>query len=171
MKTTLNVNIGSVAFTIDDDAYKALKEYLDAVDRNLGPANNEALQEVEYRIAELLSERIHSPMRVVSIEDIERVRHQMGDPSAFATDGEVVDDNPTAPEGAPTPRPRLYRSRRNRSIAGICGGLAAYFEADPTLIRLLTLLLILFGGMSILVYVILWIIIPEEPVQPINLHK
>ncbi len=170
MKTTLNANIGSVAFTIDEDAYQALKEYLAAVSRNLGPANNEALQEVEYRIAELLSERIPSPMRVVSIEDVEYIRKRMGDPSAFAADEQGVDE-PSATKNTSNPRPRLYRPRNNRSIAGVCSGLAYYFEADPTLIRLLTLLLILFGGLSIWVYVILWIVIPEEPAKQISLNN
>ncbi len=58
---------------------------------------------------------------------------------------------------------RLYRSRSDRSIAGICGGIAEFFDLDPTLVRLLTLLLILFGGLSIWVYAILWIIVPDQP--------
>ncbi|MDY5240422.1 MAG: PspC domain-containing protein, partial [Alistipes senegalensis] len=70
----------------------------------------------------------------------------------------------------PAPR-RLYRSRTERSIAGICGGLAAYFDADPTLIRLVTLLLILFGGLSIWAYIILWIVIPEEPARKFNINR
>ncbi len=57
----------------------------------------------------------------------------------------------------------LRRSRRDRSIAGICGGLAEFFGTDPTLVRIVTLLLILFGGLSLWVYIILWIIIPEAP--------
>ena len=59
----------------------------------------------------------------------------------------------------------IRRSRTNRSIAGVCGGLAEYFDIDATAIRLATLLLILFGGLSIWVYIILWIVIPEEPIN------
>ena len=66
---------------------------------------------------------------------------------------------------------KLYRSRTDRSIAGICGGLAAYFDSDPTLIRLLMLLLILFGGLSIWAYIILWIVIPEEPARKFSIHN
>ena len=69
------------------------------------------------------------------------------------------------------PLRKLYRSRTERSIAGICGGLAAYFDSDPTLIRLLMLLLILFGGLSIWAYIILWIVIPEEPARKFNINS
>ena len=53
----------------------------------------------------------------------------------------------------------------SEALAGICGGLAAFFNLDATVLRLVTLLLILFGGLSIWVYIILWIVIPEEPLR------
>jgi phage shock protein C len=59
---------------------------------------------------------------------------------------------------------KLYRSRTNKMIAGICGGLAEYMDADPTVIRLVAALLVLAGGLSIWAYLIAWIIIPEQPV-------
>jgi phage shock protein C len=58
---------------------------------------------------------------------------------------------------------RLYRSRKNRYIAGVCGGIAEYFGVDPTLVRLLTLLSILIPGPQFILYIIAWIVIPEEP--------
>lgn len=58
---------------------------------------------------------------------------------------------------------RLYRSRSNRMIAGICGGIGEYLGIDPTLIRILWILFTLAGGSGILVYIILWIIVPEHP--------
>jgi phage shock protein C len=58
---------------------------------------------------------------------------------------------------------KLYRSRKDRWLAGICGGIAHYFELDPTIIRVLFVLLSVFAGGGILAYIILWLIIPEEP--------
>jgi phage shock protein C len=58
---------------------------------------------------------------------------------------------------------RFYRSRTNRMIAGICGGLAEHLDADPALVRLITVALVLAGGLSIWVYIIAWIIVPEQP--------
>jgi phage shock protein PspC (stress-responsive transcriptional regulator) len=58
---------------------------------------------------------------------------------------------------------KLYRSRSDRRIGGVCGGLAAYFNIDPTLVRLLFILGLLFVGGTLVAYLILMIVIPEEP--------
>ncbi|HEY53378.1 MAG TPA: PspC domain-containing protein [Caldilineae bacterium] len=60
---------------------------------------------------------------------------------------------------------RLYRSRDDRMIAGVCGGLGEYFNIDPTLVRLALLFLTLWGGGGVLVYILSWIVIPEQPVS------
>ena len=57
---------------------------------------------------------------------------------------------------------RLYRSRTDRMIGGVCGGLGNYFSVDPSLIRLAFVLLFVFGGSGFLLYLILWIVLPEE---------
>lgn len=57
---------------------------------------------------------------------------------------------------------RLYRSRRDRMIAGVCGGLAHYFEIDPTWMRLIFLVFFLLGGSALLVYLMMWLIVPLE---------
>ncbi len=58
---------------------------------------------------------------------------------------------------------RLYRSRTDRMLAGVCGGLGAYFGVDPTIVRLLVVLLALAGGPGVILYIILALIIPEAP--------
>ena len=58
---------------------------------------------------------------------------------------------------------KLYRSKKDKMIAGICGGIAEYFDVDSTLIRLLAVIFILLGGAGFVVYIIAWIIIPETP--------
>lgn len=57
--------------------------------------------------------------------------------------------------------PRLYRSKSNKVIAGICGGLGEYFNIDPVIIRVIFAVFTVFGGSGILLYLILWIIIPS----------
>ena len=59
---------------------------------------------------------------------------------------------------------RLYRSRHERMVAGVAGGLGEYFNIDPTLIRLLFVILTFLGGPGLLAYIIFWIVVPEEPV-------
>ena len=58
---------------------------------------------------------------------------------------------------------RLYRSRKNRLIGGVCGGLGDYFRIDPVIIRIILIVLLLSFGTGILLYLIAWIIIPLEP--------
>jgi len=61
---------------------------------------------------------------------------------------------------------RLYRSKKDRKIAGVCGGLAEYFDIDPTLVRVIAVILLLPGGLpGLLLYVILWAVVPENPEQ------
>jgi len=60
-------------------------------------------------------------------------------------------------------RKRLYRSRKDRIIAGVCGGLADYFNIDPTWIRVLFIVLLIAAGSTLLAYLILWLIVPENP--------
>ena len=103
---------------------------------------------------------------------VQYAMEQLGQPDDF---GECPSDRTGGCTGErigePEPAPRkLYRSRSDRAIAGICGGLADYLRVDPLVIRLLTLFLILFGGLSIWIYIILWLVVPEEP-QSINTRK
>lgn len=61
-----------------------------------------------------------------------------------------------------TPK-RLYRSRRDYKIAGVCGGIAEYFNIDSTVVRLAFLLFFFLGGCALLVYLIMWLIVPLAP--------
>jgi phage shock protein C len=56
---------------------------------------------------------------------------------------------------------KLYRSRDQRMLAGVCGGLAEYFNVDATLIRVLFLVLAVFGGTGLVIYVVMWLIVPD----------
>jgi phage shock protein C len=71
-------------------------------------------------------------------------------------------EEPTMTEPARGPR-RLYRSRSDRMIAGVCGGLADYLGVDPTVVRLLTVASLLLPGPQVLAYLLAWILVPEEP--------
>lgn len=61
---------------------------------------------------------------------------------------------------------RLYRSRSERMISGVCGGLAQYLNLDPTLIRLLFVITAIFGGPGLIVYIVMLFVVPEEPLGP-----
>lgn len=58
---------------------------------------------------------------------------------------------------------KLYRSRKNRVFAGVCGGLGEFFDIDPTWVRLLFVFFLLAAGSTLLVYLIMWLVVPEAP--------
>lgn len=169
MKETVNANIGSVAFTLNDDAYRALKRYLKLIENRLPEGDKETLSDIEGRIAELLSEKIQTPMRVVTLAEVEAAMQQIGDPDTFgkARVEECEAEEPKQPKATT----RLYRPRTNRCIGGVCTAFANYFGGDATLFRLITFMLIFFGGLSIWIYIILWIVLPQEPAHEFTINK
>lgn len=168
MKETVTANIGSQAFTIDMDAYGTLQSYLDDIRSRLPEDDTETIGDIEGRVAEIFREKVGSSMRVVTIELVRSAMLQMGSPTDFGERRTKTSEQPQEPQSEPR---KLYRSRTDRSIAGICGGLAEFFNADPTMLRLVTLLLMIFGGLSIWVYIILWIVIPEQPARQFNINN
>lgn len=68
----------------------------------------------------------------------------------------------SAPHETSTPLKRLYRSETHRVIAGVCGGLADYFALDATLIRIIFVILSVFNGIGVVIYLVLWLIVPTE---------
>jgi phage shock protein C len=65
--------------------------------------------------------------------------------------------------GAMAQTRKLYRSKTNRKLAGVCGGLAQYFNLDATLIRVLFVALAVLGGSGLVIYLAMWILVPKEP--------
>lgn len=112
MKETVNVNIASQAFTLDQDAYALLKRYLDQIRRRLPEDDTETMGDVEARIAEIFREKVPSPMRVVTVGEVREAMDQMGSPADFGP-GERPADEQTAGECDRTAVRRLYRSRTN----------------------------------------------------------
>lgn len=165
MKETINVNIGSQAFTLDKDAYERLSDYFDDVRSRLAENEDDTMNDIEARFAEIFIESRSSSMMVVSLKIVEQAIARMGRPEDFGPERRKRNRSANGTCAGTGSRRLIRRSRTNRSIAGVCGGLAEYFDIDATAIRLATLLLILFGGLSIWVYIILWIVIPEEPIN------
>ncbi len=163
MKETIHVNIARQAFTLDLDAYTELQRYLDRIKSRLTPdVREETLADIEARIAEIFAEQLFSPMMVVTLDLVRRTEAQMGAPEDFG-------DTPAGAAGdtdaAGTSRPltgSLRRTRNDRILAGVCGGIARHFSIDSSVVRLVTVLLVAFAGLSIWVYLVLWIVMPEE---------
>jgi phage shock protein PspC (stress-responsive transcriptional regulator) len=167
MKETVNVSIASQAFVLDRDAYNLLSGYLREIKIRLGGTeSDETYADVEARIAEIFREKLPSPMLVVTIGIAREAMAQMGTPDDFGVAGSA--GAPGATSGSWDYRTArrnfdlLRRSSSDRVIAGVCGGVAEHFGIDAAMLRLVTVLLILFGGLSLWVYIILWLIIPSN---------
>lgn len=71
-----------------------------------------------------------------------------------------IESKKLPPETNPPPVDRLYRSETDKIIAGVAGGIGVYFKIDPTIVRIIFILLTVFGGSGLLVYLLLWLIVP-----------
>lgn len=171
MKKTISAAIGSTNFVIDEDAFSRLESYLAAFRAHLtpGPDNGEVMNDLENRIAELLSASAAGEGRAVSVEMIEDVIGRIGMPdgSQFVGGSQPSGSNP----GEPVVH-KFYRDMDHRSIGGVCSGIAAYFNLDITLVRVLFVALFLCASSGFWIYVVLWIIAPKAitPTQKCELR-
>lgn len=83
MKETVNVNIGSQAFTLDEDAYRVLRNYLEDIRSRLPEYDTETMGDIEARIAEIFREIVSSPMRVITLDTVRQTMNRMGSPADF----------------------------------------------------------------------------------------
>lgn len=161
MKKTVNINLAGMAFHIDEDAFARLKEFLHAIEKKLKSDVNkkEIISDIEARIAELLSERIGTKRQVVIISDIEYVRDIIGDPEVIFDEEPSTED--TSSKSGQRRYRRMYRDPDNRVISGVCSGLASYWHLDPTVVRVVFVVLTVLGFSGVIIYLILLIILPE----------
>lgn len=157
MNEITKVHLGRQAFTIAVDAHKELQAYLAEIKQQVGN-NKDVIEEIELRMAELLTERGITDSKVVLAKDVAYLKGQLGEPRDFGDDQGERHHAKTEP-AADSPK-RLFRDPENGMIAGVAAGLAAYLNIDPIIIRLIFVLLVLSGGAGILVYVLLWLLVP-----------
>lgn len=172
MKETVKINLNQQLFDLDSDAYNTLKTYLDSLHNIFSQSPDESeeiLQDIEQRIAELLNGKLSATKQVVTLADIEEVIGLLGTAEDFAMDSENLDDTSessqenqeqTFQEQGHRNQRRFFRDVENNIIGGVCGGLGSYFNVDPVWIRLALLLLFFLKGFGLLIYLILWAVVP-----------
>ena len=189
MKKTFNINLSGYPFTIDEDAYNLLKDYLDTIRYAFETSEDtgEIAADIEARIAEILIEKDGDNRKIITLNEISSVIERIGKPSDFIEVEETVSSDTSNNnsrekkieiEGNITPPPlkstsfknsrnpfvrkNLFRDPQNAMLGGVCSGLAVYLGIDVTFVRLIAILLLFlsFSTMAI-VYIILWIVVPE----------
>lgn len=180
MNKTLDINIANQIFHIDENAYKVLKHYLDAIKSYLAneTSREEIIQDIESRIAELFIERMISDKQVINTEDVNEIIKIMGEPKDFS----ISDDEDSQQKQAYRKvDKKLYRDKEQSYISGVSAGLAHYLGIDVVWVRLLWILFTIVSfGWTILIYILFWILVPEAKTtaeklamkgEPINLSN
>lgn len=197
MKKVVNVSVGGRSFSLDEDAYARLTAYFDhfkaRLDRDTQSAKEEVMADLENRIAELFDQGTGgASYRVVNLALVTKVVEQLGMPDGSmehetgassqgqnqesGTDDEYprsglgVDFTYNGAQG--TSRRRLFRDLDNKTIGGVCAGLAAFLNVDLTIVRIVSLLTLLLWGTGFLVYLVLWIVVPvaKTPADKCMMH-
>lgn len=186
MNKTISINLGGFFFHIDEDAYQKLTRYFDAVKRSLSPeGRDEIIKDIESRIAELFQERIKSEKQVIGLTELDEIIAIMGQPEDYKIDEEdSYSSHSSYSSTSKGKSKRLYRDKENAILGGVAAGFGHYFNIDPLWIRLGIVLIVVAGvGSPILIYLLLWIIVPEaittsqklemtgEPITISNIEK
>ncbi len=184
MKKIININLSGRVIPIEDAAYENLKQYIESLRRYFAgeEGRDEIINDIESRIAELMNDKVRKGSAAITEADIQEITASMGSVRDFeeADAAErITSEKTTTDAGAGTgagasagaqtytqPRfkGRLYRNEGDKLLGGVCSGLAAYMNVDPSVVRLL-FAIITFGGfgMGVLIYIILWIVLPASP--------
>lgn len=159
MKKVIDVSLGGINFTMEDDAYFRLREYLKRFEETISDKNEakEVMEDVEARVAELFQKEKKFANQVVDMTMVQIVIDHLGEVGSDEYTGSLADDSTGYTKGDK----RLYRDMDDKMVSGVCSGLSIYTGLDVTIIRVIFVVLSFLYGTAILVYIILWIVMPK----------
>ncbi|TDI80382.1 MAG: PspC domain-containing protein [Bacteroidetes bacterium] len=163
MNKTVNINLAGTFFHIDEGAFGKLQRYLAAIKKSLSDpqGTDEIIKDIEARIAELFTEKLENSTQVVTVKELDEVIAVMGQPEDYMVDEEIFEDAPKRSRRSRSSHKQLFRDVDNKVVAGVSSGLGYYLGIDTVWVRLFWVLLCIFSsGIFILIYILLWIIVP-----------
>lgn len=164
MNKTININLGGFFFHIDEVAYQKLRRYLESISKSLSDdpqGKNEIIADIEARISELLSEKITDVRQVVNEQDISNIIKIMGEPEDYEENETGYTDNSSSYQRKKTSNRKLYRDGDDKFLGGVAAGVGHYLGIDAIWLRLLLIALFFSAGFGFLIYIILWVLLPE----------
>lgn len=167
MKKTTQIHLGGQHFIIDEDAYQKLSHYIESLKLHFtkdGDAGKEIVEDIEQRIAEILSQKNTSAIQSVTLDDVNQIIITLGNVDDFIYEearSEKSQDTKYEHKNERRNYRRLYRDPEQKFLGGVASGLAQYFDTDPVLIRLAFVALIFLKGFGVLLYLILWLAVPK----------
>ena len=145
MKKVLSVHIGGKAFQIEEEAYTYLNDVI---------SGQLQKQELEVQIAERLEQKLNGSKSLIIYPDVVDVLYHLGFTASDYQSSTSFMRNK-----------KLFRQQKDKMIAGICSGLGEYFEIDPVIVRVLFVISLFMFTIGFWIYIILWIIIPNKPLN------
>ena len=169
MKKVININFQGRVVPIEETAFELLKQYTDSLRVYFAneDGRDEIINDIESRIGELFQERITKGSTCITDDDVNAIINNMGRPKDFAdADSDQPNESYTSREGQTSTEytqssfagRRLYRDANNKFIGGVCSGIAAYFNIEPIIVRLV----FIFSGVGFLAYILLWAFLPSS---------
>ena len=156
MNKIIQINLAGKAVSIDEQAYQKLSEYLKQLENHFAstPDGSEILGDIESRIAELFFSKLKKGNAFINDTDVTEAITLMGTPSDMGIEDEYEEQASNQTSSVETSK-KLFRDPNDRVLGGVCSGLAAYFGMDTSLMRVITILLVVFAGLPIFIYIIL----------------
>ena len=196
MKKNISINISGIIFHIEEDGYDNLRKYLDSINKYFSSFedSSEIMADIESRIAEIFLSKLNEGKQVITADDVHTLITTMGSVSDFkaveehefngtrpSTENTTYENTSSTGDASSsdntysksyktfTPSRQLMRDQQRKILGGVCAGLGNYFNVDPLWIRLLFAVLAFAYGVTIVVYLVMWIVVPgsytlEEPV-------
>jgi len=164
MQKTFTITLNKIIFYIEEQAYQILKEYLDSIKNHFSAEDaEEILADMESSIADKFSEKTSGAEKVITKVDVLELVKAMGSIEDISeeVDGSISSQNEESKKDEKSETRKLYRNPEDAVIAGVCSGLAAYFNIDSVVVRVLFAISVFFGGTGVIAYLILWIAMPE----------
>ena len=187
MNKVITINLGGNAYQLEEAGYDALRAYLETATAKLAgnPDREEIISDIERAIAEKFRAMLASHKNVIEVKEVAAVLAEMGPIEAdsgeagpgesrtagagaksgagadgSARTGATEEKQESTGAGCNPPR-RLYRIQEGAMISGVCNGIAAYVNVDPTFVRIGFVLLTIFWGTGLLVYIVMAFVVPE----------
>lgn len=183
MNKVININFQGRVIPIEEPAYEELKKYIDSLRAYFAKeeGKEEIINDIENRIAELFSEKLKAGQSFISEAHVAAIIASMGRPEQFdeisfeaQTESSSTGEQETSQQYQydPSPRGSLFRNANDKILGGVCSGIGAYLKIDTTLVRVLFAMLA-FGafGTGLVLYIILWAILPSRYLSPVAVTR
>jgi phage shock protein PspC (stress-responsive transcriptional regulator) len=178
------INVGGVPFSINEDAFAKLDNYMSQLNRHFSNSegHKEIMEDIEFRIAELFQQYLQN-QQILNLQHVEKLIQTMGTAETLS-DGQGFDGGKSYPDEEEsweyTTGKRLFRDPLDKKISGVCSGIAHYFGIDDPIWVRLAFVLAGFAGFGILLYIILVFLLPVAMTsadrlamkgKPVNIHN